>query len=121
MAGEPGTPRRSSVVPMSSKVLDSFETRGENEEIMVTETREEPVSLRRMQDDVLQLDLLCHMEEQHFKDLAFVMGFSGQDKQPTLTVTQRQLHYHPPFGYTSRIHLDHFDSARPVGLNLFAH
>ena len=33
------------------------------------------------------------------------MGFSGQDKQPILTVTQWQLHYHPPFGYTSRIHL----------------
>ena len=54
--------------------------------------REEAVSLSRMQDDVLQLDLLHHVEEQHFKDLAFVMEFSGWDKQPTLTVTQRQLH-----------------------------
>ena len=77
MAGEPGTLGRSSVAPMISKVLNSFETRGE---IMVTETREEPVLLSRMQDDVLQLDLLHHVEEQHFKDLAFVMGFSGQDK-----------------------------------------
>ena len=85
MAGEPGTPCRSSVAPMGLKVLDSFETRGENEEIMVTEMREEPVSLSRMQDDALQLDLLRHMEEQHFKDLAFVMGFSGQDKQPTIS------------------------------------
>ena len=51
---------------------------------MVTETREEPVLLSRIQDDTLQLDLLCHVEEQYFKDLAFVMGFSGQDKQPTI-------------------------------------
>ena len=84
MAGEPGTPHRSSVAPVSSKVLDSFEMHGENEEIMVTGMREEPVLLSRMQDDVLQLDLLRHVEEQHFKDLAFVMGFSGQDKQPTI-------------------------------------
>ena len=66
---------------------------------------EELVSLSRMQDDVLQLDLIRHVEEHHFRDLAVVMGFSGQDEQPILTIIQQQLHYYPLFGYTSKIYL----------------
>ena len=56
-------------------------------------------------ESALQLDQIHLVEEQNFKELAFVMGFCGQEKYPTLMVTQREFHYHPPFGYTSRIHL----------------
>ena len=104
MAGEPGMSHHAFVTPMTSKLLNSFVTHGDKEE-MVTEIIEKPVSLSTIQDAVLKLDQIRQMEEQHFKDLVFVMGFSGQDKQPILTVTQRQLNYFPPFGYTSRIHL----------------
>ena len=56
-------------------------------------------------ESALQLDQIHLVEEQNFKELAFVMGFCGQEKYPTLMVTQQELHYHPPFRYTSRTHL----------------
>ena len=71
--------------------LDSFVTHEDKEE-MTTEMIEEPISLSRMQDDALQLDQIHHVEKEHFKDLAFMMGFSGQDKQPILTVTYITVH-----------------------------
>lgn len=53
----------------------------------------------------LQLERICLNEEQHFPELAFVLGYNGDTKEPTLNVTQREVHQHSPFGYTSRIHL----------------
>ena len=53
----------------------------------------------------LQLEQICLNEEKRFPELAFVPGFTGGTKGPTLTVTQREVHQHLPFGYISRIHL----------------
>ena len=53
----------------------------------------------------VQLERICLNEEQHFPELAFVLGYTGDTKEPTLNVTQREVHQHSPFGYTSRIHL----------------
>ena len=46
MAGEPGMPCCMLFMPMTSKLLNSFVTQGDKEE-MVTRTTEEPVSLSR--------------------------------------------------------------------------
>ena len=53
----------------------------------------------------VQLERICVNEEQHFPELAFVLGYTGDTKEPTLNVTQSEVHQHSPFGYTSRIHL----------------
>ena len=53
----------------------------------------------------LQLERMCLNEEQHFPELAFVLGYTGDTKEPTLNVTQREVHQHSPFWYTLRIHL----------------
>ena len=53
----------------------------------------------------LQLERIFLNEEQHFPELAFMPGYTGDTKEPTLTVTQREVHQHLPFGYISRIHL----------------
>ena len=53
----------------------------------------------------LDLETLINAEEQRFKELAFVKGYTGLDKRPVYVVTQRELFYYPPFGYTSRINV----------------
>jgi len=53
--------------------------------------------------DELDLDALIGKEEQQFKELAFVKGYSSSDKRPVYVITQRKLFNYPPFGYTSRI------------------
>ena len=65
---------------------------------------------RDYQDDsqrVLCLDLetLVNTEEQRFKELAFVKGYTGLDKRPVYVVTQWELFDYPSFGYTSRINI----------------
>ena len=55
MAGEPRTSCCMFVVPITSKLLDSFMMQGDKEETAI-EMIEEPLSLSRKQDDVLQLD-----------------------------------------------------------------
>ena len=37
---------------------------------------------------VLQFGQICFNEEQCFPELAFVLGYTGDPKEPTLTVTQ---------------------------------
>ena len=105
---EPGTPYR--VVRAFAASRTIIDPSRHNEGMETEIPAEEPMFQGRMEDrcnaeDALQLDRIHLVEEQYFKELAFVMGFYGQEKYPTLTVTQRELHHHPPFGYTSRIHL----------------
>ena len=54
---------------------------------------------------MLQLEIICRTGEQCFQELAFVVGYTVNEKAPTLTITQRKLYFHPPFGYISRIHI----------------
>ena len=58
-----------------------------------------------MSSSVLQLDAICKTGEQRFKGLVFALGHTGMEGTKTLTITQRELHCHPPFGYTSRVHI----------------
>ena len=51
------------------------------------------------------LETLINTEEQRFKELAFVRGYTGLDKRPVYVVTQRELFDYPPFGYASRINI----------------
>ena len=53
----------------------------------------------------LQLDWIHHQLKKDLNDLAIVTGYSSKDKQSILIVTQQEMHYHPPFRYTSRVHL----------------
>ena len=53
----------------------------------------------------LDLETLVNVEEQLFKELAFVKGYTGLEKRPVYVVTQRELFHYPPFGYTSRINI----------------
>jgi len=52
---------------------------------------------------VLQLKTFCRSGEERFQGLAF--AYRQVTKSQTLTVTQHELHCHPPFGYTSRVHI----------------
>ena len=45
------------------------------------------------------------VEERKFLELIFALGHTGDMKETTLTVTQQEVYNHPPFGYTSRVHL----------------
>ena len=65
---------------------------------------------RDYQDDsqcipCLDLETLVNAEEQRFKELAFIKGYTGLEKCPVYVVTQRELFDYPPFGYTSRINV----------------
>ena len=84
---------------------DRGEESGQMETELSTETIFKEMSQTTRSDSVLQLDRLCLQLEKEFEDLAFVTGFSSKDRQPILTITQREMHHHPPFGHTSRIHL----------------
>ena len=53
----------------------------------------------------IELERICLHEEQCFQELSFAMWYTGDNKEATLMVTQRELHHHPSFSYTSRIHL----------------
>lgn len=107
------TPQRAYASSATSRLLEPcFVARGEEEEDgeqmemePVTEVAMKETSQTTINDSALQLDRIRHQLEKDFSDLAFVAGYSSKDKQPILTVTQREMHYHPPFGHTSRIHL----------------
>ena len=62
-------------------------------------------SIGSLAKERIELERICLREEQCFQELSFAMGYTGDNKEATLMVTQRELHHHPPFGYTSRIHL----------------
>ena len=82
------------------------EPRGKQTEIVMKEmSQTTSQSETTVSNSVLQLDLIRHQLEKDFSDLGFVAGYSNKDNQSILTVTQREMHYHPPFGYTSRVHL----------------
>jgi len=51
------------------------------------------------------LEGLILVEEQRYKELAFVRGYSASDKCPIYVITQRLLFNHPPYGLTSRINI----------------
>ena len=110
---EPSTPVQPSASSATLRFLELKEDgeRMETSTEPVTEAVLKETSLTktttndRANDSVLQLDQIRPQLEKDFSDLAFVAGFSSRDNQPMLTVTQREMHYHPPFGYTSRIHL----------------
>ena len=59
----------------------------------------------RLQTNALLLETVCQTGEQRFKELVFVVGHTGKDKATTITIMQRELYFHPPFGYVSRIHI----------------
>ena len=44
----------------------------------------------------LDLEMLINMEEQKFKEFAFVKGYFGLDKYPVYVAMQRELFNHPP-------------------------
>ena len=102
--------------PAASRLIDSFSKSGvtsqdtdllDDSEPMVTQPVT-PTSLLCSNScpiGELQLEQICLNEEQYFPELAFVLGYTGDTKDPTLSVTQREVHQHSPFGYTSRIHL----------------
>ena len=54
---------------------------------------------------VLQLEHVLSIDESKFPDLVFALGHTSDTKKPILVVTQRRPSYHPPFGYTSRVHI----------------
>jgi len=51
------------------------------------------------------LEGLILVEEQRYKDLAFIRSYSAPDKRAVYFITQRMLHHHPPYGLTSRVHI----------------
>jgi len=82
------------------------EPRGKQTEIVMKEmSQTTSQSETTVSNSALQLDLIRHQLEKDFSDLGFVAGYSNKDNQSILTVTQQEMHYHPPFGYTSRVHL----------------
>ena len=67
-----------------------------------SEYRESTVKQLQL-NSAFHLEDVFFVEEQRFKELAFVKGYSGPEKSPVFVITQRKLFYHPPFGYTSRV------------------
>jgi len=100
---EHGTPQRmrvsSSVSSMASRLFED-KSQQDDEQSLEEVDRRQTKSQRLINDDALQLDQIRSQLEQDFSDLAFVTGFYSTDK---LTITKKEMHFHPPFGYTSRI------------------
>ena len=55
--------------------------------------------------NVLQLEGVCAVEELKFPQWQFSIGYALDSNKKILTVTQRRLAYHPPFGYVSRVQI----------------
>jgi len=53
----------------------------------------------------LQLEYVLSSTESKFSELVFALGRTTDDFKPILVVTQRDVSYHPPFGFTSRVHI----------------
>ena len=77
---------------------ESAEESGEQ----VEESGEQVEESLSLSTGALQLETICKTGEQRFNGLVFALGPTGTN---TLTITQRELHCHPPFGYTSRVHI----------------
>jgi len=84
----------------SADVVESEASRGNEQEEELQMSMSQAVS-----SSALQLETLCKAGEQRFRGLAFVLGHTGKGRTQVLTVTQRELYHHPPFGYTSRVHI----------------
>ena len=54
---------------------------------------------------VLQLGSVVFREQNKFPELVLTLGHTNDDNKSILVVTQRSPSYHPPFGYTSRVHI----------------
>ena len=90
-------------IPDSTGTPNS-ETAGERTEDEL-QPRLQPPLLQTFPSDILPLETICQTGELRFQELAFTVGHTAKEKTPTLTVTQRELYFHPPFGYTSRVHI----------------
>jgi len=53
----------------------------------------------------LQLEYVLSSTESKFPELVFALRSITDDFKPILVVTQRDVSYHPPFGFTSRVHI----------------
>ena len=53
----------------------------------------------------VDLETLINAEEQRFKELTFIKGYTGLDKRPVYVVMQLKLLDYPPFRYTSCINI----------------
>ena len=49
-----------------------------------------------LSQDVLHLEQICMVEERNFPELIFALGHTGDTKETTLTITQREVYNHPP-------------------------
>jgi len=58
-----------------------------------------------LSQDMLHLEQIYLVEERNFPELIFALGYTADTKETTFTVTQWEMYNHPPFGYTSRVHL----------------
>ena len=91
--------------PSASKLIDSFSTFGLMSQDTDLLADSEPMETQSVTPTSLlcsdslpiggvQLERICLNEEQHFPELAFVLGYTGDTKEPTLNVTQREVHQH---------------------------
>ena len=95
--------RRSPLSFSSTPVHDTATTNSKESDVQAEESQAS--MSQTIPGGALQLETICRASEGRFPELAFVLGHTGSDKAQTLTITQRELHCHPPFGHTSRIHI----------------
>jgi len=118
---EPETPRRLLTArthlrePPSSIATDD----GVEDRVESMDTTTETAMELSMPACALQLERICCVKEQCFQELNFVSGYAEEDKEQTLTVTQQKLYHHPPFGYTSRIHM--WIKGNQYSINILSH
>ena len=90
--------RRSHEEVPSSLNTPLLELTRRGEEKTSNTTSEEAVS-----SSALHLEHVLSIVESKFPDLVFALGVTTNDHKPVLLVTQRDVSYHPPFGYTSQV------------------
>ena len=102
-----GTPHRGLEQSSRLSLFSSTPVNNIGTEATHEETNESQALLQQteLQTDALLLETVCQTGAQCFKELVFVVGHTGKDKVATLTITQRELYFHPPFGYVSRVHI----------------
>ena len=57
------------------------------------------------ESNALQLEQVSSTEEAKYPELQFSLGYARDNERKILIVTQRQLAYHIPFGYISRVRI----------------
>ena len=98
-----GTPHRMVKEHSQFSPPSTYANETASSEITHEQTEEsQELLLKTFPSDALQLETICQTGEQHFQELAFVVGHTGKEKALILTVTQQVLYFHPHFGYTSR-------------------